>query len=153
MLVGIDIGKAGGIAIINGNFVAVHSMPVVNKEFDISEIARILRTAPSATVVIENVHSMPKQGVSSTFAFGRAKGLIEGIAGALGMKVVAVHIPSWKKHYPQFQGLDRKQAKAKARELAAAFYPSVKDKLTRVKDDGRADALLIARYYKEREGL
>jgi|TARA_Y100000310_G_scaffold344070_1_gene454923 hypothetical protein len=41
-------------------------------------------------------------------------------------------------------------AKDAARELAATMYPEVKSFLTRKKDDGRAEALLIAHYGKER---
>ena len=33
--------------------------------------------------VLENVHSMPKQGVSSSFCFGEGKGIWEGILAAL----------------------------------------------------------------------
>lgn len=153
MVCAIDIGKSGGIAFINGNFVAVYNTPILEDDYNISEIARIIRTTNPNVIVIENVHSMPKQGVCGVFGFGRAKGIIEGIASSLDIHLVQVHIPSWKKHYPEFKDLDKKAAKTKARELAGIFYPSIASKLTRVKDDGIADALLIGRYYIETNHL
>ena len=47
-------------------------------------------------VVVENVHAMPKQGVSSTFKFGMGVGIIHGVAGALRLPMTLVTPNQWK---------------------------------------------------------
>ena len=47
--------------------------------------------------VLENVHSMPKQGVASSFCFGEGKGMWEGILAALEIPMELVSPQRWKK--------------------------------------------------------
>lgn len=70
------------------------------------------------------------------------------------MALVAAGIPfeevspqTWKKEI--FKGaeiLKGKEGKARARARAAELFPSLADQVARVKDDGRAEALLLAEY-------
>ena len=90
---------------------------------------------------IEQVHAMPKQGVSSAFGFGRSVGAIEGVVAALYIPTEMVTPQEWKKR----AGLLRKPKDA-ARGLAIRLFPDVADRLARKKDVGRADALLIAHF-------
>ena len=56
-------------------------MPVVDKIVSAQELNLLegWRVGDFGTVVVEDVHSMPKQGVSSTFNFGVSKGIVIGV--------------------------------------------------------------------------
>ena len=84
---------------------------------------------------------MPGQGVTSVFSFGRSLGAIEGVLSALGIPYSLVHSTRWKKA-AGLTGKDKDAARAKViRE-----HPEIADQLTRKKDVGRADAILLAEY-------
>lgn len=88
---------------------------------------------------IEVVHSMPGQGVTSTFNFGLSYGMIQGVFIASGVEVVPVTSQAWKKHFNLIGS-----QKDDARILAMEMFPEAP--LSRKKDIGRADALLIGAY-------
>jgi len=58
-----------------------------------------LKEAEFRIAYIEDVHSMPKQGVASSFSFGEAKGIIIGVLAALGCAYRLVPPQTWKKHF------------------------------------------------------
>ena len=93
-------------------------------------------------VVLENVHSMPKQGVASSFSFGQGLGMWQGIIAALGLPLEMPSPQRWKKEMLADQGKEKSAARYKAMQL----FPSIATQLSRVKDDGRAEALLMAAY-------
>ena len=89
---------------------------------------------------LERVHAMKGQGVSSCFNFGTGFGIIQG---ALSAKRVPFHLitpQEWKKHHRL--GRD----KGAARGMASRLFPSEAHLFSRVKDDGRAEAALIAAF-------
>ena len=92
--------------------------------------------------VLENVHSMPKQGVASSFCFGEGKGVWEGILAAFEIPTELVSPQRWKKEIMADQGKEKSAARFKA----MALFPSLADQLKLVKHDGRAEALLMAVY-------
>jgi hypothetical protein len=89
--------------------------------------------------VVERVGPMPKQGVSSTFKFGRGLGLVEGVLGGALVPISYVSPAVWNRHF----GLaaDKEQARQKAIKIWPA---SAADLFSRKKDHGRAEAALIA---------
>lgn len=87
---------------------------------------------------VEKVHSMPKQGVASTFKFGVNYGILLGLLGVFGCEVVSVTPQTWKKDL----GLIKAEKDA-GRQLAIQLFPEMADMLSRKKDHNRADALLI----------
>ncbi len=93
-------------------------------------------------VVLESVHAMPKQGVSSSFSFGQGLGMWQGIIAALGLPLEMPSPQRWKKAIMADQGKEKSAARYKAMQL----FPSVATQFARVKDDGRAEALLMAEY-------
>lgn len=97
--------------------------------------------------VIEKVHAMPKQGVTSSFNFGFNAGVVQGMAYAFGLPVVLTPPNSWK-HALQLSS-DKKESLAKARGLFRDFDHY----FTRAKDDGRAEAALLAWYGALLKGL
>ena len=90
---------------------------------------------------IEQVHSMPRDGVTSAFGFGRSTGVIETALAAYKVPTVMLTPQKWKRA----AGLIKKDKDA-SRNLAMQLYPELSNKLARKKDHGRADALLIAHF-------
>ena len=87
---------------------------------------------------------MPKQGVSSTFKFGKAYGVVIGVVAALKIPVHFVAPSVWKRHF----GLSADKEEARARALQ--YWPERAELFARKKDHGRAEAALLARYAAER---
>ena len=87
-----DPGKALAVEFYEGDDVSY--LTVVNTKKVRRPSAPLLRTALRDTlatlVVIEDVHAMPGQGVTSMFAFGYASGLCEGVVCALGLRLLRV---------------------------------------------------------------
>ena len=115
------------------------------RKYLVGAMARLLKPFANhqdVVVVLENVHAMPKQGVSSSFCFGEGKGMWEGILGAFDIPFDLVSPQRWKKEIMADQGKDKSAARFKA----MALFPSLADQLKLVKHDGRAEALLMAEY-------
>lgn len=156
--IAIDVGITGAIAVLDTNYSIVYDMPtkiVKDKTvIDGTKVAELLRTnirgADHLRVIIEAVHSMPQQGVASTFSFGVSYGLLQGICAALDVEPMLVPPQRWKSVYANLIGSD--DGKSRARELAIEYFPNLKYMLERKKDHGRADALLLAKY-AQMEGL
>lgn len=147
MIAGIDPGISGAVAFLdNGSLVEVVDMPVKKygtkgnkRQVDCRELASVLQLYPVEVAIVESVHAMPAQGVSSSFNFGKHFGNVEGVIEGLGIALSYVTPQYWKKR----AGL-LKAEKDKARTLARQLYPLAP--LDRKKDHGRADAILIAHY-------
>jgi crossover junction endodeoxyribonuclease RuvC len=73
------------------------------------------------------------------FSFGRALGVIEGVTAGFRMNVDWVTPQAWKKHYGLIKS-DKNASRAKAQEV----FPAYRDLFARAKDDGPAEAALIA---------
>lgn len=91
-------------------------------------------------VAIEDVHAMPEQGVTSTFRFGYNAGILLGVLEALNIKVLRVKPAVWK------GGLGLDADKKKSLTLARKLFPRYSRYFQRFKDNGRAEAALIAHY-------
>ena len=78
------------------------------------------------------------------------RGVIEGTCAALGLPIRFVTAPSWKRLIGIPPGKDG--AKDRARSEAIRRWPDKAALFARVRDDGRADASLIAIAGLKREG-
>jgi len=86
---------------------------------------------------------MPKQGVSSTFKFGRGYGFLRGCLVALGIPFEDVTPQTWMRALnvpPRRKNETKAQFKQRLRGVAQQLFPSEKITLA------TADALLIAEY-------
>jgi crossover junction endodeoxyribonuclease RuvC len=83
---------------------------------------------------------MPKQGVTSMFRFGYAAGAIAGLVAGLQLPCSFVLPRAWQRAAGVGPSPDQ------ARQRAAQLYPEVAPRLSRKRDGGRADAILIARH-------
>jgi crossover junction endodeoxyribonuclease RuvC len=149
-VLGIDPGANGALAVVQGGrLVDLVDMPTLATKRGSREVrevnAALLGSAlrkllPIDAAYIEQVGAMPGQGVSSMFAFGRAVGVVEGVLGALAVPTTRVPPQTWQRSMRVRGGKDG------ARERAMQTYPANVDAFARKKDDGRADAALIAGY-------
>ncbi len=89
-------------------------------------------------VYLEQVHAMPNQGVSSMFNFGMTYGIIRGVLCSHGFKIVDVRPTEWQTYL--------KVPKGKAGSIAKASELMPDSASEWQKDDGRAEAALIAHY-------
>lgn len=150
--IGIDPGLSGAVAVIGDVPLEVTDTPTALVEGDstkrkylVPAMAALLKPYSyngDVLAVLENVHSMPKQGVASSFCFGEGKGMWEGILAAYGIPTELVSPQRWKKEIMADQGKDKSAARFKA----MALFPSFAGQLKLVKHDGRAEALLMAEY-------
>ena len=141
--VGVDPGLAGGLVVIDNTGAPAEPMPPTERDvWDwFYSVGHNYSTVPNA--VIEKVHSMPRQGVASSFKFGMGY-------GGLRMALIASHIP-FEEVTPQVwqralgippRGKTETPTKWKNRLKAKAqqLYPRLEVTLK------TADALLLATY-------
>ena len=147
-VVGIDPGQTGGLALIraNGQLIEAVAMPAIDSEVSGLLLAALLHDWQDMVndrirVVIEQVHSMPGQGVSSVFKFGKNFGIALGVVQALGLPLERVTPQTWKKMFVLI-GKDKDASRGKATEL----FPSGADYWKLKKHNGLSDATLIAEW-------
>jgi hypothetical protein len=97
-------------------------------------------------VVVEQVGGMTGQSASAAFNFGRAAGAPEYIAKALKIRVELVSPVTWKKALQVNPGKDGSRA------MAQRLWPAMAHHFERKKDDGRAEAALIAHWFWLKNG-
>ena len=145
-VVGVDPGITGAIALlVDGSLQAVSEMPCFDGEANGRLIALLLEQLEPDVVVIEHVQPMPKNGTIASFSLGKNYGIVIGVASSLQHPLVKIRPMDWKKT----NGL-LKQPKAASRKLAAELWPHMAHRFARVKDDGLAEAALIARAHNYR---
>ena len=107
-VLGIDPGKSGGLAVVSREInslpriifaIKMPTLQINNKKIiDILTIKKQLNMIKIDISVIEKVHAMPRQGVTSSFQFGRSFGAIETLAYLLSQRVDYVAPVVWKKY-------------------------------------------------------
>lgn len=132
IIIGIDPGQSGAAAYISNG--VIEFVKLANTERDISDFLREHQDASFA--YIEKVHSMPKQGVASSFKFGANYGFLRGCLIAHGIPFEEVTPQKWQKAMGCMSRGDKNVTKARAQQL----FPEIK--ITHA----IADALLIAEY-------
>jgi crossover junction endodeoxyribonuclease RuvC len=105
-------------------------------------LAEFVFRSHATQAFVEYVGARPGEGAVGAFAFGRSRGVVEGVLGACGVPVTFLTPPVWKRAVGIPPGKDR--AKDDARSEAIRRWPGQAALFARVKDDGRAEAALIA---------
>jgi hypothetical protein len=127
--------EAQGVEAFIAVLVECIDIPVIgsgaNERVDVAAIRNFIEEHKPARAVVERAGAMPKQGVSSTFKYGRATGAIEAAITLCSIPVEIIEASAWKRfwHLP-----------GKGKESAAHAA------LARKRDHGRAEATLIALY-------
>jgi hypothetical protein len=152
---GIDPGVSGAVACLDphGHFLGVEDMPTTTattgrRAVSASLLAGLLRRwmddagaePRDCLACIEQVNSRPGESHVASFSFGRSWGVALAVPEALQIPSLLVTPQRWKKQ----AGLPPGAGKDASRALAMARFPEAAQHLTRKRDDGRAEALLIA---------
>ena len=154
-IIGIDTGLSGAIAILDGlKIFDMFDMPVMSEgkknknQLNSAQLVNIIKghilSNDDTFVIVEQVSAMPGQGVTSMFNFGQTFGAIKGICAAMNLPIFYLRPAKWKKHFELINA-----SKDASRTKVIEMYPSISDRLRRKKDVNKADAVLIARYFKE----
>ena len=154
-IIGIDPGLSGGIAILDDSKIFdIFDMPIMSEgkknknELNSAQLVNIIKRHilpnKETFVIVEQVSAMPGQGVTSMFNFGQTFGSIKGICAALGLPIFYVRPAKWKKHFELINS-----SKDASRTKVIEMYPSISSRLTKKKDVNKADAILIARYFRD----
>ena len=154
--IGIDPGKGGAIAILDGygEIVTVEDMPVAARTVvgsvltDIIDDALmvsgdVLNDAVDITAIVEQVHSMPKQGVASSFDFGKSYGIVLGVLAGARVHVEHVSPQRWKR------AMRLPADKEACRLRAIDRWPGQSHLFKLKKHADRAEAALIALWWIE----
>lgn len=97
--IGIDPGLKGGIAVITDESKYIHPMPVNENGIlvkDLRDIILYTEKVNDKFIIIEKVHAMPKQGVTSMFTFGKGYGAIIAVVEMLGYPYQLVTPQAWE---------------------------------------------------------
>jgi crossover junction endodeoxyribonuclease RuvC len=146
LIIGVDPGESGGVAWLKNG--VHHAAPF--KDMTESDLLVLFDSFGNNTFAyLESVHSMPGQGVKSTFKFGMHYGSLRTalISASIGFETVA---PSkWQRELGCLSGGDKKVTRAKAQEM----FPVVSIAGSGVKPPTHAvaDALLIAEYGRRQQ--
>ncbi len=140
---GIDPGLSGAVVLINRprQLISDYDIPTVRvgnrRKIDYRRLFDIVNCSPDFAL-IEQVHSMPRQGVASTFSFGAAYGACCMALAASGAPWRQITPQAWKKQLSMPKGKDA------ARAVASQLMPWASDRWPRVKDHNIAEAALLA---------
>lgn len=162
-IMGIDPGLSGALALLDttSKEIVLADMPTVvisQKKVRSRTRGGRKRTKPHRVVdgkavgdwvelhrpdvaIVEQVGSRPEQGVVSVFNFGEAFGAVTGAVTAMNVPLERVYPAKWKRALGLI-GTDKKASI----KLARRKYTQAVPFLSRVKDHGRAEALLLAHY-------
>jgi hypothetical protein len=146
-VLGIDIGVAGALALITsgGELIEVADMPILRDgpknraSVNAPLLAEIVYKWHITEAFVEHVSARPGEGAVGAFAFGRSRGTVEGVLAACGVPVSFITPACWKRSV----GLTL-ASKDASRAEAIRRWPGQAALFARVKDDGRAEACLIA---------
>ena len=141
-IIGIDPVLSGGIAVlVDLKIFDMFDMPIMSEgkknknQLNSAQLVNIIKkhiVSGNTFVIVEQVSAMPGQGVTSMFNFGQTFGSIKGICAALNLPIFYV-----------------RPTKDASRTKAIEMYPHISPRLSRKKDVNKADAILIARYFRD----
>ena len=154
-IIGIDPGLSGGIAILDDlKILDIYDMPIMSEgkknknQLNSAQLVNIIKkniiSNGDTFLIVEQVSAMPGQGVTSMFNFGQTFGSIKGICAALNLPIFFVRPAKWKKHFDLINS-----SKDASRTKVIEMYPSISPRLSKKKDVNKADAILIARYFRD----
>lgn len=152
LVIGVDPGLTGAMAVLSADGVLENlaDLPVMRDRslawIDGGQLQSLLLDAirgRTARAVVERVSSMPKQGVASSFAFGVGFGSILSVLQAMQIGIELVTPAVWKR------SLGLSSDKRASLDKARLLFPAAE--LHLAKHDGRAEALLLAHWARQRE--
>jgi crossover junction endodeoxyribonuclease RuvC len=150
MILGIDPGLTGGLAIRGRDVTVIEPMPAMDGEITLVELTSWLRENKHQVEMayLEKAQAMPKQGVSSTFNYGKGFGAVMGVLSALGIPFELVTPQRWTR--VMHLGIESDLGpKAKSRIAVARLFPQFdlrESPRCKKPHEGMVDALLLAEF-------
>lgn len=149
-VIGIDPGLDGGMTCVeSGKIVSSIVMPTIalgkKRIIDGVAVCRFIRSMSPSKITMERVHSMPKQGISSTFSFGHGFGLLEGIIIAMEIPYQLIIPQAWMKKV--LVGLPKDPDSKGSIIYCQRMFPNIdwrKSERCRTPHDGKTDSCCIA---------
>ena len=150
IVLGIDPGLNGALAFYDPlhDELEILDMPTLKvgtgskRVVDEDTLARLIdcRADLVTHAFLEQVGSRPGEGAVGAFSFGVGFGMLKGIIAANFIPRTLVRPQEWKR------ALRVPAEKDGARARASQIFPRHAGKWVRVKDDGRAEAAMIAKF-------
>ena len=158
IILAVDPGLHGALAVLDTEHpeeARVFDMPLTrDRKIDAPALAKLVHQIRSpyfcleeVVGAVENVHSRPRQ--AGAFNFGLSTGIVHGVFAANHVPINLVAPSLWKAK----MGLCRigdettDENKTRARTKASELFPHLQKQFARKKDDGRAEALLLAVFW------
>ena len=147
LIMSCDPGLGGALAVVSEEgIVDCVDMPVLTtkakREIDEVELARLIDAwvgKDVQTAVLEKVGVRPGEGSVGAFTFGRGYGLIRGMLRAHFVRIVDITPQQWKAK----AGIKAGAGKDASRALAKELFQKQAGLFSRVRDDGRAEAVIM----------
>ena len=149
-VLGVDIGVSGALALVDerGELEDVWEMPCLRdgpknrRTINAPLLAELVYKSHAARAFVEAVGPRPQEGAVGAFAFGDCKGVVRGVLAAAGVPLVFIQPAQWKRVVNIPPG--KSGSKDAARAQAIGRWPKQADRFKLIKDDGKAEAALIA---------
>jgi hypothetical protein len=156
--VGIDIGKQGGISVMDkdGSHVSVIPMPMIGTELDLLELNILFKSwgHVKCHIVFEKLGVIFGSSKTTARSMGLQEGAMEAFCAAYSIPFTKVPPKTWQKE--MFEGLTemkrsdgKRDTKAMALVIAKRLFPTVSllaTEKSKVPHDGIVDALLLSEY-------
>lgn len=143
---GIDPGTTGAVALVRRFQGEVHDIPThqvsAMKQVDPLGLSRLLIQLEPDVVFVEDVKANAIS-YKSNFALGHALGCIVTAIALNGIPMYRIRAKEWQQA-TGLTSIPAKERKQAHRGRATEMFPALTDRLHRVADHNRADALLIA---------
>ncbi len=145
-VMGVDPGAGGAMALLNAKaeILEVADMPVVTvdgkRRVQSAAVAEIIRTWKPSIAIVERAISISQQSAAGSLQFGYAAGIIEGCFAMADINLVMAYPITWKR------AMGVSGDKGACRATASRMWPTRHKLFSRVRDDGRAEACLLAGY-------
>lgn len=155
MIIGIDPGKSGGVAILASD--AFECMPMPDMAYLSDWLIDCIEQYP-VRVILEKVSAMPGQGVTSMFTFGEQYGMIQGVLASVRAPFEMVRPQEWMRAIGLPLGIKEPPRARFARQaaIAARLYPGhsfLASDRCKVPHSGMVAAALIAHYGRLRYAM
>jgi len=141
-IISIDPGINGGIAIFEKetkNLVLFQKNTIkeINKKntYDLEGFYEIFSKYSPSQLVTEAVHSMPGEGSSSSYNFGRSSGQIEGLCCGMKIPFTSITPQRWKKHFNNLINSDMETLKKEQKESDAKLKELKKIKIKKERSE------------------
>lgn len=158
-ILGIDPGLRGALALLTPGGLEIWDMPTLQitrndkkrNTVDAVALGRLIDSISTRvdTAVVELVSGITGQSASAAFEFGRNVGILYGALAANFIPTEQVSPVKWKRAVGiKAPPKGERPAKDELRAAATRLMPAYAGLWTLVKHDGRAEAALIAHYWR-----